>query len=81
MFFGPPPPVEFFKANPSIEDHYDAVLVLGTAESLRLAPIEYPRCNHPDYRRMRGARMKLAGMPDTVGERLAKECAAAAPPQ
>jgi hypothetical protein len=81
MFFGPPPPVEFFKANPSIEDHYDAVLVLGTAESLRLAPIEYPRCNHPDYRRMRGARMKLAGMPDTVGERLAKECAAAAPSQ
>lgn len=77
-FFGPPPPVEFFTANPNIEDHYDAVLALGTAESLRLAPIEYPRCTHPDYMRMRVVRMKLAGMPETVGERLARECAAAA---
>ena len=78
-FFGPPPPVEFFKAHPNIEDHYDAVLVLGTAESLRLAPIEYPHCAEPDYVKMRVARMTLSGMPATVGERLAKECAAAKP--
>jgi hypothetical protein len=80
-FFGPPPPVDVFKAHPNIEDHYDAVLVLGTAESLRLAPIEYPHCAEPDYVKMRVARMTLSGMPATVGERLAKECAAAAPLQ
>jgi hypothetical protein len=78
-FFGPPPPVEFFKAHPNIEDHYDAVLVLGTAESLRLAPLEYPHCAEPDYVKMRVARMTLSGMPATVDERLAKECAAAKP--
>jgi hypothetical protein len=77
VFFGPPPPVDFFKANPLIEDHFDAVLVLGTTQSIRLAPIEYPHCAGPDYRRMRLVRMKLAGMPDTAGERLDKECAAA----
>ena len=75
-FFGPPPPVDFFKANPNIEDHYDAVLVLGTASTLRLAPLDYPRCVHPDYGQMRRVRMKIAGMPETVGERLSKECAA-----
>jgi hypothetical protein len=79
QFFGPPPPVEFFKANPRIEDHYDAVLVLGTPSSLRFAPLTYPRCAEPDYVKMRVARMTLTGMPATVGERLAKECAAAAP--
>jgi hypothetical protein len=78
-FFGPPPPVEFFKANPNIEDHFDAVLVLDSPSALRLAPLEYPHCAEPDYQRMRIDRMKLAGMPDTVAERLAKECAAAAP--
>ena len=78
-FFGPPPPVDFFKANPNIEDHYDAVLVLGTASTLRFAPLEYPRCAHPYYSRMRVARMKIAGMTETFGERLSKECAAAAP--
>ena len=78
VFFGPPPPVEFFKANPNIEDHFDAVLVLGTPSSLRLAPIAYPRCAEPDYVKMRVTRMTLSGMPATVGERLAKECAAAA---
>jgi hypothetical protein len=80
-FFGPPPPVEFFKANPNIEDHFDAVLVLGTAETLRLAPIEYPRCQHPEYMRMRRVRMTLGGLPDTAGDRLSKECAAAVSPQ
>lgn len=79
VFFGPPPPVEFFKANPLIEDHFDAVLMLGTAGSMRLAPLEYPHCADPDYVRMRLVRMKLAGMPDTVAERLRTECAAAAP--
>jgi hypothetical protein len=79
VFFGPPPPVDFFKANPRIEDHFDAVLVLGTAQSIRFAPIEYPHCAEPDYRRMRLVRMKLAGMPETAAERFSKECAAAAP--
>jgi hypothetical protein len=78
-FFGPRPPVDFFKANPNIEDHFDAVLVLGAASEMRLAPLDYARCTHPDYARMRGARMKIAGMPATSSERLAKECAAAAP--
>ena len=77
VFFGPPPPVEFFKANPNIEDHYDAVLVLGTPSSLRLAPLAYPRCTEPDYVRMRLMRMTLAGMPPS-GDRLTKECEAAA---
>jgi hypothetical protein len=78
VFFGPPPPVEFFKANPNIEDHYDAVLVLGTPSSLRLAPLAYPRCHEPDYVRMRVARMTVAGMP-LPADRLSRDCAAAAP--
>jgi hypothetical protein len=78
-FFGPRPPVDFFNANPNIEDHYDAVLVVGAASDLRLAPLDYPHCNHPDYKSMRLMRMKLAGMPDTAPDRLSRECAAAAP--
>jgi len=77
-FFGPPPPVDFFKANPNIEDHFDAVLVLGAASERRQAPLAYPRCAHPDYVRMRTVRMTLAGIPPQ-GDRLSKECAAAAP--
>jgi len=80
-FFGPPPPVDFFKANPNIEDHFDAVLVLGTPASMRLAPLAYPRCAEPDYMRMRLVRMTLAGMPATVAERLREEYAKAAPPR
>jgi len=79
QFFGPPPPVDFFKAHPRIEDHFDAVLVLGTPSSIQLAPLTYPHCAEPDYMRMRLLRMKLAGMPDTASERLRNECAAAAP--
>jgi hypothetical protein len=78
-FFGPPPPVDFFKAHPRIEDHFDAVLVLGLPSALRLAPLDYPHCNEPDYLRMRRVRMTLAGMPATAGDRLGQECAAAAP--
>jgi hypothetical protein len=80
-FFGPPPPVDFFKANSNIEDHFDAVLVLGTPSSMRLAPLAYPRCAEPDYMRMRLVRMTLAGMPATVAERLREEYAKAAPPR
>jgi len=36
--FGPPPLVEFFRAHPNVEDHFDAVLSLGTPASMRLAP-------------------------------------------
>ena len=78
VFFGPPPPVDFFKAHPRIEDHFDAVLVLGLPSAVRLAPLEYPHCNEPDYVRMRLLRMTLAGMPPQ-GDRLSKECAAARP--
>ena len=79
-FFGPPPPVDFFKAHPLIEDHFDAVLVMGTASEMRLAPLEYPHCHHPDYARMRRVRMELAGIPVASDpERLSRECAAAAP--
>ena len=79
-FFGPPPPVDFFKANPLIEDHFDAVLVMGTASEMRLAPLEYPHCNDPDYARMRRVRMELAGIPVASDpERLSRECASAAP--
>jgi len=79
-FFGPRPPVDFFKANPLIEDHFDAVLVMGTASEMRLAPLEYPHCNHPDYARMRRVRMELAGIPVASDpQRLSRECAAAAP--
>lgn len=79
VFFGPPPPVDFFKAHPRIEDHFDAVLVLGLPSAMRLAPLDYPHCNEPDYLRMRRVRMTLAGMPATAGERLGQECAASAP--
>jgi len=79
VFFGPPPPVDFFKAHPRIEHHFDAVLVLGLPSAMHLAPLDYPHCNEPDYLRMRRVRMTLAGMPATAGERLGRECAAAAP--
>ena len=78
-FFGPPPPVDYFKANPNIEDHYDAVLVLGAPASMRLGPLAHPRCAEPGYVQMRVGRMVLTGMPPTVADRLARECAAAAP--
>ena len=77
-FFGPPPPVDYFKANPNIEDHYDAVLVLGTPSSLALGGLDYPRCAEPAYVNMRVGRMVLTGMPPTVADRLAQECARAA---
>ena len=79
VFFGPPPPVDFFKAHPRIEDHFDAVLVLGLPSAMRLAPLDYPHCNEPDYLIMRRVRMTLAGMPAMAGERLGQECAASAP--
>ena len=78
-FFGPPPPVEYFKANPNIEDHYDAVLVLGEPSSMRLGPLAHPRCAEPAYVQMRVGRMVLTGMSPTVADRLTRECAAAAP--
>jgi hypothetical protein len=77
--FGPAPPVDFFRANPRIEDHYDALLLLGTPASLRLAPIAYPRCADPAYIERRVGRMVATGMPPTVSERLAQECGAAKP--
>jgi hypothetical protein len=79
VFFGPPPPVDYFKANPNIEDHYDALLVLGPPSSLKLGGLTYPRCAEPAYVQMRVGRMVLTGMPPTVADRLATECAAAAP--
>ena len=78
-FFGPPPPVDFFRANPNIEDHYDALIALGTGASLRIAPAGYPRCADPDYIERRVGRMVATGMPPTVRDRLAQECAAAKP--
>ena len=77
-FFGPPPPVPFFHDHPRIEDHFDAVVYLGPESSMTLAPLAYPRCTDPAYVEMRVARMVLSGMPDTVRDRLASECAAAA---
>jgi len=77
--FGPPPPVDFFKAHPNVEDHYDAVLSLGPPASMKTAPYAYPRCTETDYIERRVARMVATGMPPTVRERLAQECQAAKP--
>ena len=77
FLFGPPPPVDYFRANPHIEDHFDAVLYLGSSRSM--AALAYPRCTDPEYVAMRVGRMVLAGSPATVADRLAAECAAAAP--
>jgi hypothetical protein len=79
FFFGPAPPVDYFRANPRVEDHYDAVLFLGAPSSMTLAGLSYPRCADPAYIEMRVARMVLTGSAPTVADRLAKECAAAAP--
>jgi hypothetical protein len=78
-FFGPAPPVDYFRANPWIEDHYDALISLGTRDTLRLAPIAYPRCADPAYIERRVGRMVSTGMPPTVKDRLAQECEAAKP--
>jgi hypothetical protein len=77
QFFGPMPPVDFFRANPLIENHYDALLYLGPPSAMTLSAYSYPRCAEPDYVKMRVARMALSGMPANVGDRLAAECAAA----
>jgi hypothetical protein len=77
VLFGPPPPVDFFRAHPRIEDHYDAVVYLGPQSSMTLGRLPYPRCAEPDYVKMRVARMMVTGMPPTVADRLAAECAAA----
>jgi hypothetical protein len=77
LLFGPAPPVEYFRANPNIEDHYDAVLHLGPPASMTMAPLDYPRCTEPAYIRMRVERMVLAGSSPAVADRLAQECAAA----
>jgi hypothetical protein len=78
-FFGPPPPVDFFKSNPNIEDHFDAVVVLGAPGSMTRGPLAYPRCVHPDYGRMRRVRMTIGGIVDANSDRLRKECEASAP--
>ena len=75
---GPLPPVESFKSNPNIDDHYDAVLSLGPPSAMTRGKLAYPRCAEPAYVEMRVGRMVLTGMPATVGDRLAEECAAAA---
>jgi hypothetical protein len=77
--FGPQPPIEFLKAHPNVEDHFDAVLSLGPPGSVQLAPLSYPRCAEPEYVERRVARMVATGMPPTVRERLAQDCAAAKP--
>jgi hypothetical protein len=46
FFFGPPPPTDYFRANPRLEDHYDAVLYLGALRTM--APLSYPRCAAPE---------------------------------
>jgi len=76
LLFGPPPPTDYFRAHPSIADHYDAVLYLGRAPSM--APLSYPRCADPEYVKTRVARMVLTSAPATVADRLAREGAAAA---
>jgi len=78
QFFGPTPPVDFFRANPLIENHFDALLYLGTPSAMTTSPYSYPRCAEPDYVKMRVTRMVLSGMPANVGERLTAECAASA---
>lgn len=77
QFFGPAPPVDFFRANPLIENHYDALLYLGPPSAMTVSPFSYPRCAEPDYVQMRVRRMVLSGMPATVGDRLSSDCAAA----
>ena len=76
-FFGPPPPVPFFQANPRIEDHFDALVYLGPVSSMTMGPLPYPRCAEPAYVEMRVTRMVLSGMPANVADRLSSECAAA----
>jgi hypothetical protein len=77
--FGPPPPDPFFKTHPNVEDHFDAVLSLGPPAAMQMAPLSYPRCAEPDYIALRVGRMLATGMPATVSERLARDCAAAKP--
>lgn len=79
LFFGPPPPTDYFRANPRIEDHYDAVLYLGPSTSRTMAGLEYPRCADPAYVEMRVRRMVLSGSSPSVADRLVAECSAAAP--
>jgi hypothetical protein len=81
MVFGPLPPIDALKANPNIEDHFDAVVVLGAPESMTRGPLAYPRCVHPDYGRMRTVRMKIGGVVDANPGRLMQECQASAPPK
>lgn len=79
QFFGPPPPTDYFRANPRIEDHFDAMLYLGPPSAMTRQPLAYPRCTEAAYVARRVGRLELSGMPAAAADRLAKECAAAAP--
>jgi hypothetical protein len=46
---------------------------------MQVAPLSYPRCAEADYVAFRVGRMVATGMPATVSERLAQDCAAAKP--
>ncbi len=59
-----------------LESQLDAVLYLGPASGTKTSRLTRSLCADADYRRMRAARMALAGDADAV-ERLAKECSAA----
>lgn len=74
-FFGQPPPTDYFRAHPRIEDHFHAVIYLGPEPIM--APLGYPRCADPDYVAMRVARVIFAGIAADVKERLANDCDAA----
>jgi hypothetical protein len=80
FFYGPMPPGEYFAANSKFEDHWDAVLYLGSAATFPpRSALTFPRCSEPDYVAMRVARMEIAGMgarpgTPTLAERLQQEC-------
>jgi hypothetical protein len=78
-FYGPMPPGAYWLANARFQDHYEAVLYLGPAESDSQSPLTYPRCAEPEYLAMRVRRMEIAGMrppagAPTIGERVKQEC-------
>ena len=75
IFFGPPPPVDLLQGEPEHRGSLRRRAGARPAASLRLGRLAYPRCAEPATCRCASGGWCVAGMPPTVADRLAQECA------
>jgi hypothetical protein len=78
FFFGPKPAGAYWEAHARIEDHYDAILYMGSPASVSFSPLTYPRCADPSYVEMRVNRIIATAVTPpsatSVTSRLKQDC-------